>query len=116
MYCYVVCILQAKTSEDKQPKESTFSNTETVQISRRAVHDISVLLANGDLKSNSEDDNTRNILADDILDKSGQLIRFCVALAKGICQEKLSDETLLKASEAVDASVKNFEEFACIRK
>ncbi len=108
--------MQGKASEDKQPKASRCTNAETVPITWREVHDISVLLANGDLKSNSDDDNTRNILVDDILDKSGQLIRFCVALAKGICQEQLLDETLLKASEAVDSSVQNFEQFACIRK
>ncbi len=115
MLLYFV-FLQAKASEDKQPKASRCTSTETVQITWREVQDISVLLAAGELKTNSDHDNTRNILLDDIFDKSGQLIHFCVALAKGICQEQLSDETLLKANQAVESSVHNFEQFACLWK
>ncbi len=113
--------VQEKEAGTKQLKASRSTSTcnRAIEISWREVQDISVLLASGELKTDAntaDDDDTCNILIDDIFEKSGVLIRFCVALAKGICQEKLTDDTLLQASEAVAEGVRNFEQFASLRK
>ena len=95
------------------PKASTL----TVALNVKDIKEYSVLLATEQLrKCDSESEDTRNILIDDILGKSGDVLRLCVALAKGIDLQELSDDTLLKASQSLDVCVHSFEEFAVVKK
>ena len=93
------------------PKASTL----TVAVNVKDIKEYSVLLATEQLRICDSED-TRDILIDDILGKSGDVLRLCIALAKGIDLHELSDDTLLKASHSLDVCVRSFEEFAVVHK
>ncbi len=93
------------------PKASTL----TVALNVKDIKAYSVLLATEQLRICDSED-TQDILIDDILGKSGDVLRLYLALAKGIDLQELSDDTLLKASHSLDVCVCSFEDFAVVHK
>ncbi len=86
-----------------------FSESEVVEFCAKLVHQ-ELKVSNGD---DSED--TCDFLSNETLSKSGEIIAYCVALAKAVLAGNLSDETVLKGNQAVHACVVHFEEFATLR-
>ncbi len=107
---FFLCI-QDSEDEVKQPKASTT----TVLFSESDISQICVQLVREELSSHDSDD-TVDLVANETLGKSGEIIAFCVALAKAIVSGKLSDENLLKAHEAVQQCATLFEDFATLRR
>ncbi len=79
--------------------------------------DLCAKLVRQELKvSNLDDsDDTCDFVCNETLSKTGELVAYCVALAKAVMAGNLSDDNVLKANQAVHASVAHFEEFAIFR-